>query len=233
MRPIDLRELEAQFRGTRFSELVKHHLGRQTQRERIDGLQETIALLPDAARGIAEGFIDRWNVRAYDQGFWQQDTANVFDEIVADARSTLRPLGLETDDEVVFNLFNIVVLNYAYSAYDQPKMRKFMGITGDGFPWPSALGLLYPIGATIYIGTATPASLRYGSWLRSRQLGLLALRGRCLRRYLSNPGLEESLAGLRRGGRVLCAWHGPIERWCLTTGCSGRSAARPAAEPER
>ena len=42
-------------------------------------------------------------------------------------------------------------------ACDQPKMREFMGLAGVGFPWASATGLLYPIGATIYIVSATPA----------------------------------------------------------------------------
>lgn len=157
VKPINLPELKAQFAGTRFYELVKHHLGLKSQRERVNGLQGTIAQLPEAARSLAEQFIDRWNTRAYDRDFWQQDTADVFDDVIADARSVLRPLGLATNDEAAFNLFNLIVLNYAYNAYDQPKMRKYMGIAGGNFPWQSAVCLLYPIGATIYITAATPA----------------------------------------------------------------------------
>lgn len=48
-------------------------------------------------------------------------------------------------------------MNYAYSAYDQPKMREFMGITASSFPWPSAASLLYPVAATTYAAVATPA----------------------------------------------------------------------------
>jgi hypothetical protein len=157
MKSINLPELRAQFAGTRFRDLVQHHLRRQSQHQRIEGLQGTIALLPEVARGAAETFIDRWNAHAYDQGFWLRDTSDVFDDIVADARTALRPLGLEKDDEAAFNLFNVIVMNYAYSAYDQPKMREFMGISGGSFPWPSAVGLLYPIAAAVYIATATPA----------------------------------------------------------------------------
>ena len=157
MRSINLPELRAQFAGTRFCELVQHHLRRQSEHERIHGLQGTIALLPEAARDLAEEFIDRWNAHAFDRGFWQRDTSDVFDDIVADARTILRPIGLETDDEAAFNLFNIIVMSFAYSAHDQPKMRKFMGISGGSFPWLSAVGLLYPIASTVYIATATPA----------------------------------------------------------------------------
>lgn len=157
IKPVNLAELRAQFKGTQFCQLVQHHLRQQSQDQRIQSIQGTAALLPDAARGLVEGFIDRWNARAYDQEFCQRDTASVFDEIIDDARSILRPLGLATDDEAVFNFFNIVVLSYAYSAHDQPKMRRFMRIAGVGFPWTSTLALLYPIGATIYIATWTPA----------------------------------------------------------------------------
>lgn len=157
MRSINLPELRAKFSGTRFFELIQHHLRRQSQQKRIEGLQGTIELLPEVARGVVEGFIDRWSALTYDQGFWQRDTSEVFDDIIADARTALRPFDLETDDEAAVNLFNIVVMNYAYSAYDQPKMREFIGISGSSFPWPSALGLLYPIAAIVHIGTDTSA----------------------------------------------------------------------------
>lgn len=115
-------------------------------------------MLPEQARGLVEGFIDRWNLRAYDQVFWQTDTASVFDEITADAKDLLSEIGSHTDDEMLLNMFNIVVLSYAYSAYDQPKMCEFMGIKASAFPWVSAISLLYPIGAGAYIATKTPAN---------------------------------------------------------------------------
>jgi hypothetical protein len=117
-----------------------------------------MATLPEEARGLVEGFIDRWNLRAHDRAFWQTDTALVFDEITEEAKNVLSRIGLHTDDEMLFNMFNIIVLSYAYSACDQPKMREFMGVKGSIFPWVSAISLLYPIGAGIYIGTQAPAS---------------------------------------------------------------------------
>jgi hypothetical protein len=108
-------------------------------------------------KGTVEGFIDRWNLRAYDRAFWQTDAASVFDKIMEDAKNVLSEIGLHTDDEMLSNMFNIIVLSYAYSAYDQPKMREFMGIKVSIFPWVSALCLLYPIGAGVYIATQTPA----------------------------------------------------------------------------
>jgi len=114
-------------------------------------------MLPEEARGLVEGFIDRWNLRAYDRAFWKTDTASVFDDITEDAKNVLSDIRSAVDDDTLFNMFNIVALSYAYSAYDQPKMREFMKVKGSVFPWISAISLLYPIGAGVYISTQTPA----------------------------------------------------------------------------
>ena len=156
---VNLSELRAGFKGKSFSQLIDHHLNRQSQDQRIQGINGTIAMLPEQARGLVEAFIDRWNLRAYDQVFWHTDTASVFDEITLDAKNVLSETGLQADDEMLFNMFNIIALSYAYSAYDQPKIRQFMGIKASVSPWVSAISLLYPIGAGIYIATQTPASM--------------------------------------------------------------------------
>lgn len=158
MKPVNLAELHAQFKDSRFGELIHHHLNRQSQDQRLLGIQETLLMLPAEARDLAEAFIDRWNARAHDESFWRTDTAQVLDEIIADARNVLRGVGLDADDDAAFNMFNVVVLNYTRNAYDQPEMRQIIGLESSRFPWPSALSLLYPISATIYIATWTPAS---------------------------------------------------------------------------
>jgi len=197
MEPVNLAELRAQFRGSRFCQLVQRHLRRQSQEQRILGILGTVALLPEVARGFVEGFIDRWNTRVYGEAFWQRDTASVFDEIIEDARAVLRPVGLASDDEAAFNLFNIVALSYAYNAYGQPKMRKFMGIAAVDFPWPSMLALLYPIGAIVFATlTAAPPLMVVGYGLAN--LGYLLFgAGLC--------GGSFRILGLRKRWQVLAA----------------------------
>lgn len=156
---INLEKIRQGFHGKPFWKLVKHHLDRQKKDTRILGIQGTVEMLPEEARPLAEPFIDRWNERAYEKDFWQMDTAIVFDEIIDDARSVLFESGIQFDDETLFNMFNIIVLSYAYSAYDQPKMKEFIGIRYSKFPWLSAISLFYPVLATFYISTRTPASL--------------------------------------------------------------------------
>ena len=87
MKSVDLDKLRIQFKGKQFSELVLYHIRRQNQTNRIKGILGTVALLPEAARDLVEGFIDRWNTRVYDQEFWRKDTADVLREIIEDARN--------------------------------------------------------------------------------------------------------------------------------------------------
>jgi len=133
----EFERLREQFSGTRYVELVQHHLARQSQRDRIAGIRQTVLMLPPSLRPLTERFIDEWNERAYDQAFWSMDTAVILDEIIASARWLCIEAGVEPDCESLFNLFNIITMNYAYLAYDQPWMRKFMRIDAQRVrPWP-------------------------------------------------------------------------------------------------
>lgn len=127
-RRIDIENIRIQFKGKPFNQLIKHHLKKQKPRQIYDGLQGTMAMLPENARSTLENFIDRWNEKTYDKELWQKDTSQVFTEIVDDARSILSPIGAPTDDETLFNMFQIVVLTYSWNASDQPNMQKFIGI---------------------------------------------------------------------------------------------------------
>jgi hypothetical protein len=66
---VSLSELRAGLAGRPFFKLINHHLNRQSQDQRIQCINGTIAMPPKEARGLVEGFIDRWNMRAYDRVF--------------------------------------------------------------------------------------------------------------------------------------------------------------------
>lgn len=129
MNSINIESLKVQFKGKPFNQLIKYHLKRQKDKRILrEAVNDTIAMLPESAFEIAIGFIDIWNDRGYDKSLWSKDTSEVFLAIVEDARSLLSSAGIPIDDETLFNMFQIVVLSYAYSASDQRKMRKFIGI---------------------------------------------------------------------------------------------------------
>src|SRR6476620_115307 len=71
--------------------------------------------------------------------------------------------------------------------------------TGEGgFPWPSTVALLYPIGAAIHIATATPASLADVVGYGLGNLGYLLFAA-------SICGGSFRILGLNTRGRVLGA----------------------------
>ena len=158
MSAINLDSLREGFRGTRFRELVAHHLQRQSKSQRAQAIRGAAEMLPERCRGVAEGFIDRWNARIHDHTLWERDTSDVLDEIITDARKALLPFGHDKDDEAAFNLFNIVVMNYACNADLHPEMREMLGIRSPRFPLGSALCLLYPIAATVHISRTAASS---------------------------------------------------------------------------
>jgi hypothetical protein len=88
----------------------------------------TIEMLPHKVQHLAMDFIDRWNEQCHKKGFWQIDTSEMLIMITEDARKIFKEKHIPIDDETLFNMFQIIVLSYAYSASDQPRMREFIGI---------------------------------------------------------------------------------------------------------
>jgi len=131
MKPIDLNDLRKQFKGSCFYELIEHHLKKQNEKKLQESFLGTIGFLPPSVSQLTEEFIDRWNIYAYSKEFWNEDTSNIFDHIISDANALLSENNQEEyadDNEILFNLFQVIVLNFAYTAVSQPKMREFIGI---------------------------------------------------------------------------------------------------------
>ncbi|MBE7557564.1 hypothetical protein HS125_00880 [bacterium] len=152
MDPVNFTELRTQFRGSRFSELVAHHLKSQSQDKRMLALYGMVTSLPENVRAHSETFFDRWNARAHDQTLWQTDTATIFDEVITDAKAFFGRAGMLLEDSMLFMFFNMVLMTYVVHAYGQPAMREFMGVSNARFPWASALFLLYPVATAVYGG---------------------------------------------------------------------------------
>jgi len=130
-RPINLAQLKSGFTGRPYKELIKYHIRRQDSQQLAAGIVGTRQLFPQQILDrpeLFDSFFDSWNARAYTPAFWAQDCGNVFTEIIEEARRLLSLSNLPTDDETLFNVFQMVTLNFAYAASLQPKMRKFIGI---------------------------------------------------------------------------------------------------------
>ena len=125
---INLKELQKQFSGKKFRELIRYHMRRQKPQEIAAGIYGTISMLSPLEQEVDETVIDYFNIQAYSKEFWGKDCGEVFNEITLMAKEMIEGRGGKATDEGLFNIFNIVVLNYAFTAYEQKNFRKFVGI---------------------------------------------------------------------------------------------------------
>jgi len=124
---MNLDAVKNQFQGRKFGELVLHHLKSQSQNDIIAALQGTVQLLPDLFQeGEIERLIDDCNAKAYEKTFWQTDCADEFSYIIELAKDRFSQVGLLPNEDDLFNVFNIIVLNFAYGASSQIEMKKFI-----------------------------------------------------------------------------------------------------------
>ncbi len=127
---VNLTELREGFKNTMFKELIEYHLEKQDARMRANAILGLFQSLPTPVLPYVEGWIDRWNPKLYDRGFFYRDTAEVFDDILADAKVYLGSAGY-TDaisNKLLFDLFQQIVLNYAYNFESTPAAVQHVGI---------------------------------------------------------------------------------------------------------
>ena len=128
MEPINLDEVKSGFLGKSYNALVQYHIKRQNAKRLAMAIEGTKEMLPSGIISHLVEFCDRWNSKAYDADFWTEDCAEVFTKIINDAAEVLLQVDIRPDDETLFNIFQLVTLNFALAASLQPKMRKFAGI---------------------------------------------------------------------------------------------------------
>ncbi len=122
-----------------YRELIQHHIKASPEKKIMEGCLGTINFLPPLIRHNMMAFIDEINFQfATNKYFWESadcnQALNSFIDVAIDVlplsdyfSSPEQALNPENQD-LAFNIFQICTLNFAYSAYSQPKQRKFMGI---------------------------------------------------------------------------------------------------------
>jgi len=123
---MDLGQLTDQFRGRRFGELVLHHVRKMALADTLAGLKGTSDQLPVDAVAELERWIDEIAPMGGREAFWQRDCGDVFQEVCERARRRLGALGVSGSDEDVFNMFQMIVLNFAYGAHRHPQSKAFI-----------------------------------------------------------------------------------------------------------
>ena len=126
MSEVNIESLATQFEGRKFGELVLHHMKKQSFEQIATAMQSTIEGLPSSIQKEIENLIDNANSLAYKKEFWADDCGQIFKFIVSATQKELQGKGVTPTEDNLFDVFNLIVVNFAYSAYKDPKMKKFI-----------------------------------------------------------------------------------------------------------
>lgn len=123
---VSIDQLSEQFKGRKFGELVLHHIDQQPFKHIVAAMQGTIEGLPLQVRIEMERLLDSANPLAMKKEFWADDCGRVLMFIASMIEKELQETGVMPSEENLFDVFNIIVLNFAYSAHKDPRMKKFI-----------------------------------------------------------------------------------------------------------
>jgi hypothetical protein len=133
MGDVSIDQLAEQFEGRKFGELVLHHIDQQPFEQIVAAMQGTMQGLPLQVRTEIEKLIDSANPLAFKKEFWADDCGRILRFIISMIEKELQEKGVMPSEENLFDVFNIIVLNFAYSAHKDPRMKKFIkGSIGKG-----------------------------------------------------------------------------------------------------
>jgi hypothetical protein len=126
MTGVTIDQLAEQFEGRKFGDLVLHHMNEQPFEQIVVAMQGTMEGLPAQVRNEIEGLIDNANPLAFKKEFWADDCGKILRFITSMVEKELQEKEVQPSEDNLFDVFNIIVMNFAYSAYKDQRMKKFI-----------------------------------------------------------------------------------------------------------
>ena len=126
MTGVTVDQLVKQFEGRKFGELVLHHMNEQPFEQIVAAMQGMMERLPAQLRNEIEGLIDNANPLSFKKEFWADDCGKILRFITSMVEKELQEKGAQPSEDNLFDVFNIIVMNFAYSAYKDQRMKKFI-----------------------------------------------------------------------------------------------------------
>lgn len=133
VRTVSFGDFRDKVRGTAYRDLIEYHLRSHPAEEVREALREVLRVLPEEGREVASVLAGRWSDRLTEEALWERDCADVAEEIAGEARRGLEERGASPDQDVLFDLFEVVTLNYARAAHEHESVRRAMGVRRRGW----------------------------------------------------------------------------------------------------
>jgi hypothetical protein len=123
---MDLDSLQTQFHGRKFGDLVLEHLNKLDFSATVHALRGITQELPAVAQPLVESWVDDINPHSRVAQFWQQDCGVALMSITTAAAAKLRGVGIEPSSDDLFNMFQIIVLNFVCAGHNHPQSKAFI-----------------------------------------------------------------------------------------------------------
>ena len=124
---VDFDQLKKQFSRAKYISLVKEHISK-TGLSLKDAISNCIEALNDDERNVAEHMIDIFNHMGAETHFWQRDCGKIFEQGWYMFFVTMSERGMQGENKIAFNIFQLITLNFAIHANQSKELRTIMGI---------------------------------------------------------------------------------------------------------
>ena len=124
---VSLKDLEKQYKGRKFGELVLHQISQQSINKiclAIEELEKTInPLLKETTEMFLETIVYSFSKT---KKFWQLDCGEALILYTNSTKSESKKFGIDVSDDYAFDIFNLIVLTLAKKAMQESDFKKFI-----------------------------------------------------------------------------------------------------------
>ena len=126
--PRTLQQLALQYRGSTLPKLVQTQIRSQSEERLLMAIKGTFDEFPIAYREPLDQFTQEYLQRWFGPQILDTDLSEIFSQTVQDIKSTAKTHGLSLSDEMVFDVFNLMVMKMSHFASSRSDFRKQLGI---------------------------------------------------------------------------------------------------------
>ena len=125
--PVNINELAEQWKGRRLAELILRHYKKQSLTQCYAAMQGLLEENREELKNPTADFIDFLNANPDAKNFFSDDLSNKFLQLADVTKGFFdKGYGILISEEEYFNIFNILIINWAVSCHQHPQTKAAM-----------------------------------------------------------------------------------------------------------
>jgi hypothetical protein len=114
------------YNGIKFGEYVLKSVNKKSFDQTVAEMTRKMNGLPVQLNNEIKSLIDNANSLGRKKEFWNNDCGSILKFITLMAREDLQEKGINPTVDNLFDVFHIIVLNFAYGAHKDQRIKKFI-----------------------------------------------------------------------------------------------------------